>query len=189
MESFFANHQYTFSAIGAIGSMAAVIISLWYSYAAHSQNTKVRVKCTLKYYADIDQILTNSNTSHYLIQLDVVNNSFFGIKINIGCGMRYGRGKKYLQMFPVAFSSTLPEYQLTGNTIALERYECKNIVFAYDDSLVNLVKNFHNTIIESNNILAECNRFGRFGNKLYIELTDGTKIKIDNRIPKNVPNK
>jgi hypothetical protein len=185
VDNFFQEYQYTFSAIGAIGSMGAVIVSLWYSYAAHNQNTKVRIKCILKYCANI---FTNSNKSHYLIQLDVVNNSFFEVCINIGVGMRYGRGKNYLQMLPTALSSTIQEYQLTNNIITLNRGESKSVVFAYDDNLSNLLKDFNNNIVSSNNALAKYNFFGKFGNKLYLELTDGTKIKIDNHIPKYVPN-
>ena len=186
METFFASHQYTFSAIGAIGSMLAVIVSLLYSYAAHSQNTKARVRCKLEWCCDT---FTKSDKSHYIIQLNIVNNSFFDVNIRMGVGLRYGRGKHYLQMLPTAFETTIAEYQLTNNIIVLKRGESKNVVFAFDDSLLNLLKDFHDNIIKLNSTLSKYNRFGKFGNKFYLELTDGTKIKIDNRIPKNVPNK
>ena len=95
--------------------------------------------------------------------------------------------KEYRYTF-AAIGSTVQEYRLTSNTITLKRGESKNIVFAVNDNSLVLLKEFHNNIIASNNRLAKYNFFGKFGNKLYLELTDGAKIKIDNRIPQHVPN-
>jgi hypothetical protein len=91
-------------------------------------------------------------------------------------------------MLPEAFVTPIAEYQLTTSIITLNRGESKSIVFAHDDTSSNLVKNFNNDINKAKNEFAKRSFFGRFGNKLYLELSDGTKIKIDNRIPKHVPN-
>lgn len=176
METFFASHQYTFSAIGAIGSMLAVIVSLLYSYAAHSQNTKVRVKCTL------NPVYVPTMGPGYM--LDMINNSFFDVNIDIaGIGIRYGRGDNFVNVFS--------SYFFVG-VITLKRGESKTIILnLHEDFLAfqDINADIYANIIKCNDKLAKRKFFGKFGNKFYTGLTDGTKIKIYNRIPKNVPNK
>ena len=125
---------------------------------------------------------------YYVLLLDILNNSFFDVKINMTIGIKYGRGRNVIQMLPEAFVTPIAEYQLTTSIITLNRGESKSIVFAHDDTSSNLVKNFNNDITKAKNEFAKRSFFRRFGNKLYLELSDGTKIKIDNRIPKHVPN-
>ena len=163
METFFASHQYTFSAIGAIGSMLAVIVSLLYSYAAHSQNTKVRVRCTMKLRTIVTIQVNNLKTTDYYILLNIVNKSFFGVNINMKVMRCYG--------------STWEMNLSTHHNGRLERGQSNEIQLSYS------------VFAQFNAMLPKGKFFGKFGNKLYIELTDGTKIKIDNRIPKHVPNK
>ncbi len=182
IECFCQDHQYTLAAIGAIGSMGAVIVALWYSYEAKSQNTKVRVKCTLR--CDL-QSRIGSNKVYYNAVLTVCNNSFFGVHIRISSGIKYGRGKGIYTIFPIALLQYCPpEFRFRDNIISLKRGESQNVVCLCNDTLPALITALNEKLTQANRDLAKRSFFGKFGNKLYLELSDGTKIKIDNRIPK-----
>ncbi|MFM8185850.1 MAG: hypothetical protein ACKN9I_02865 [Alphaproteobacteria bacterium] len=75
MEEIFKNYQFTFSAIGAIGSMGAVIISLW--LACRTEKAKIKAKLIIENKGDAS--IYNAD----FIAVEIINKSSFPIYIEL----------------------------------------------------------------------------------------------------------
>ncbi|MDA0782888.1 MAG: hypothetical protein O2970_11950 [Proteobacteria bacterium] len=75
MEEFFKNYQYTFSAFGAVGTLLAVIISLYFGYRA-LKTQQTQIKAFLNIYE-----LTEPNTPEYLA-VNITNVGLIAVSIS-----------------------------------------------------------------------------------------------------------